>query len=331
MNRSTSRSAPRGSLAWLLVAVGLSGSTLVLGVGQVSAQEDEREDEPAEEHGAASSERPFPRARWRWTRADIGNYVTIGVGAATAGTMIGIGASGVVSPSRGGILFDDEARDAIRLGSENARMIARDVSDAFLALLTSAPVILDALVLGAWLHDDPDIALEIIIMHAEVITVTLGLQTIANIAASRERPYGRTCGGTGPDDLPMESFFCNSPDRYYSFFSGHTSQSFASAAVVCSAHMNMPLLGGGEAEVVPCVTGFAFAAMTGLLRMMGDQHYATDVITGAVMGTAIGFLVPWALHFAHARPTEEGETASGTDVAVTLVPTGNGASVLGIW
>ncbi|HBQ17388.1 MAG TPA: hypothetical protein DEF51_41765, partial [Myxococcales bacterium] len=90
-------------------------------------------------------------------------------------------------------------------------------------------------------------------------------------------------------------------DRFYSFFSGHTSQSFASAAVVCSAHMNMPLLGGGEVEAVPCVTGFAFAAATGLLRMMGDQHYATDVITGALVGTAVGFLLPWALHFAHER------------------------------
>ncbi len=274
-----------------------------------------------------SSRRPFPRVRWRWRRSDIGDYVTVGVGAATAGSMIGIGAAGAVTRTSGGILFDEDARNALRLSDETSRMIARDVSDGLLTLLTSAPVLLDALVLGAWLHDDPEIALELILIHAEVIAVTLGLQTIANIAASRERPYGRNCGATGPDGLPEGSFFCNSPDRYYSFFSGHTSQSFASAAVVCSAHMNMPLLGGGAADAVPCVTGMALAAVTGLLRVMGDMHYLTDVLTGAVMGTAVGFFLPWALHYAHGRS----EGSAAPDVRVSVVPTGTGASLVGIW
>jgi len=278
---------------------------------------------------ALAQEEAAPEVRWRWRSSDIGDYVTIGAGAAVAGTMIGIGASGVTTPSRGGILFDDDVRDAIRLDDEFARQIARDVSDGTLSLLTSAPILFDALVLAAWQHDDPEVALELILIHAEVIAVTLALQTTANIIASRERPYGQTCGGPSPDDLPEESFFCNSPDRFYSFFSGHTSQSFASAAVVCSAHMNLPLLGGGDIEALPCVTGFAFAAATGMLRIMGDQHYLTDVITGAVVGTAVGFLVPWALHFAHERL--EGEERAPGDVSWSLVPTGTGASVIGFW
>ncbi len=309
---------------WILLVVGHAGPAAAQEPSTQAAVEDEPE-------RAAPARRSTDAVRWRWRSSDIGDYVTIGIGAATAGTMIGIGASGVTTPSRGGILFDDDARGAIRLDDEFARQISRDVSDGFLTLLTSAPFLFDALVLGAWQHDDPQIALELILIHAEVIAVTLALQTTANIIASRERPYGQTCGGPSADDLPEESFFCNSPDRFYSFFSGHTSQSFASAAVVCSAHMNMPLLGGGEVEAVPCVTGFAFAAATGLLRMMGDQHYATDVITGALVGTAVGFLLPWALHFAHERREGEDDYAAHDDVAWALVPTGSGASVIGFW
>lgn len=287
-------------------------------------EQPERPEAEAPTHG-----RPFPRQRWRWARADVGNYVLMGLGAATAGAMIGVGASGVVSPTRGGVLFDEDARNAVRLSDRNARLIAQDVSDGLLSLMTAAPILFDALVLGAWLHEDPDIALELILIHAEVITVTLGLQTLANIVASRERPYGRTCGGPTDDDLPEGSFFCNSPDRFYSFFSGHTSQAFASAAVVCSAHMNMNLLGGGAADAIPCVTGFVFAAATGLLRMMGDMHYATDVLTGAIVGTTVGFLLPWALHFS--RPRAEPGATPPSDVRVTVVPTGAGASMFGIF
>ena len=34
----------------------------------------------------------------------------------------------------------------------------------------------------------------------------------------------------------------------------------------------------------------------GLLRIAADMHWATDVLTGAVMGTMVGILTPLCVH-----------------------------------
>ena len=39
--------------------------------------------------------------------------------------------------------------------------------------------------------------------------------------------------------------------------------------------------------------GFTGAALTGYFRMAGDEHWLTDVLASAAVGTGIGILVPW--------------------------------------
>ncbi len=285
--------------------------------------------EPEEPHDAM--EEPVHWHR-EWGRAGLANYAMMGATAAIALTNIIIG-SDEESPNRGRNDLDEGVRGALRLGVEQQRLIARDFSDGLLTAMTSTPILIDALVLAAWQHESEDAAVQMILIHAEVVAFTLALQTSANVLLSRERPYGRTCGGGGPDDLPGESFFCDSPDRFYSFFSGHTSQSFASAAVVCSFHMNMPLLGNGPENMIPCVTAMAGAAATGLLRIAGDMHYATDVLTGMAVGLTTGFMLPWLLHFGDhtgENAREGGESSSG-DPQVTFLPTPTGASLFGVF
>ncbi|MDB4987793.1 MAG: hypothetical protein JWN04_2971, partial [Myxococcaceae bacterium] len=49
--------------------------------------------------------------------------------------------------------------------------------------------------------------------------------------------------------------------------------------------------------------GVPLAALTGYLRLAADKHYFTDVLTGALVGSAVGFLVPWLhthVHDSHA-------------------------------
>jgi membrane-associated phospholipid phosphatase len=43
------------------------------------------------------------------------------------------------------------------------------------------------------------------------------------------------------------------------------------------------------------------AALTGYLRIAADKHYFTDVLVGAIVGSAIGVAVPY---FAH-RPSTD--------------------------
>jgi membrane-associated phospholipid phosphatase len=97
-------------------------------------------------------------------------------------------------------------------------------------------------------------------------------------------------------------------DDNVSFFSGHTSFTFALATgaglIAHRRHARLePLVWGG---------GFALAAAAGYLRIAADKHYATDVITGAVVGTATGLCVPFL---------------AGHDIDV--VPTGTGVALVG--
>jgi hypothetical protein len=39
-------------------------------------------------------------------------------------------------------------------------------------------------------------------------------------------------------------------------------------------------------------SGLTFATATGVLRVMSDQHYATDVLTGMAAGGVAGWLIP---------------------------------------
>ena len=100
-----------------------------------------------------------------------------------------------------------------------------------------------------------------------------------------------------------------------------------SAAVTCSHHLNLPLY-GEDTAAVPCATGFLMAGMTGALRMVGDKHYLTDVLVGAVVGTAVGFGLPYLFHYRHGSSLDEiDEDEPG--LSLSVVPTGLGASAVG--
>ena len=76
-----------------------------------------------------------------------------------------------------------------------------------------------------------------------------------------------------------------------SFPSGHTTMAFAGAAfttmVYCQCYP--------DSKWTYAVAGVSFglAALTGALRMASGNHFFTDVLAGAVLGTACGFAVPY--------------------------------------
>ncbi len=291
------------------------GVGLAVGFGPMSSAHAQAR--PARDDSEA--DRPGPRGApltWNpaWPTFSTGEWVATGAGIAALLT------SRVV-PVRathweGGILFDEGARDLLRVGGVSGRRWARDASDIGLIVTESWPFF-DAFVIAAWYRQSPEVARQQALISAEVLAVTAGMQSLVAALVSRERPYGRRCGSEG---LPDDSRDCDTRDRYYSYYSGHTSQAFAGAAVKCMHHAYTPLYGGGAGDDASCVAGFGIAAATALLRMGTDVHYASDVVTGALMGTATGLLLPWLLHYRHGAPTGSAEGWS-----FTLIPTGLGA------
>jgi membrane-associated phospholipid phosphatase len=65
------------------------------------------------------------------------------------------------------------------------------------------------------------------------------------------------------------------------------------------------------------------AATTATFRVVGDMHYASDVITGAIVGSLVGYGVP-LLHYAR----RDLGLRTGA-VRLQLVPSAGGAGVVG--
>lgn len=79
-------------------------------------------------------------------------------------------------------------------------------------------------------------------------------------------------------------------DARRSFFSRHTTLAFSSAVFLASVYSShYPR--SPRAKYVWC-GALAAASLVGYLRYESGAHYPTDIIAGAVVGSAVGYLVP---------------------------------------
>ncbi|MEY4510874.1 MAG: hypothetical protein RLZZ450_2996 [Pseudomonadota bacterium] len=117
----------------------------------------------------------------------------------------------------------------------------------------------------------------------ESFLLTANVTLLAKFSTARRRPFVKAGSEAQRDVLtgPQEDNI--------SFFSGHTSTTFALAV---AAGATASFRGYKYANVVWGV-GVPLAALTGYLSIAADRHYFTDVLTGALVGSAIGVLIPW--------------------------------------
>jgi len=225
---------------------------------------------------------------------------------------------------RGKNQFDESVRDSIGITDYEGGQWARDVSDVLLAISIMNPLLVDSLVVTYWYRQSEDVAAQMALITAEALGVASAFQGLTSGFTSRERPYGRNCGTSINPKLDD----CESSKRYRSFFSGHTALSFAGAGVSCSHHFRHRVYGNGVADALACTAALASAGVTGTMRVVGDQHYTTDVLMGAAVGTLSGLGVPWLLHYGPLARVATGPR-SGSALQLTLVPVENGLGVGG--
>ena len=259
-----------------------------------------------------------------WRRASATDLIVT----ATAGGVIL--ASQIVKPLppviQGPILFDDAVRNTLRLRSVDARGWAGDVSDVLLSLSITGPFLIDSLTTAWWYRGSKDVAQQMAVIDMETLAITAAVQGVTSDLIGRARPYTRICG---TPELPSNSLECQTFSQDRSFFSGHTALSFASASLVCQHHLEMHLFENGAADAMSCIGSMLTAGTTGTFRILSDNHYATDVLTGAVVGTTLGFALPWVLHY---KPHSATSTfTKQTGMTLQFVPTGFGAAAVGVF
>jgi membrane-associated phospholipid phosphatase len=192
----------------------------------------------------------------------------------------------------GGILFDDAARDALRLARREDRQLAATVSDDIYYALAAYPLLVDTAVVTWGVHGANDVAFQMMLINFESYALS-GAVAMTFEKLGRVRPMGRECA----KDPSYDGKCGNEGNLNASFLSGHTAIAFAGAGVTCAHHSHLPLYGNRVADIAACATAVSAATAAAVLRVMSDNHYASDVILGAGVGLFGGYVWPMLWHY----------------------------------
>lgn len=152
------------------------------------------------------------------------------------------------------------------------------ISDALVLGVLAAPA---ALMITAPGSREP---LTLGVMYAEVLLLGNGVTGMIKGAAKRPRPYVYNA------DPAIALERKQSKSARTSFPSGHTTNAFAAAVFLSTVYGRLH----PDSPARPWIWAGSLTAATavGVLRYEAGKHFPTDVLTGAAIGVAVGWLVP---------------------------------------
>lgn len=174
-------------------------------------------------------------------------------------TKVGVGAVAVA----GALLLDEDLREIVHRNTNDATRALAKAAGPFGAEYSFAT--LGAFYLaGKYLHDDraravAEDGLASSLIAAGVITPLLKATIGRRRPSQTDVTFARGDGGV-------------------SFPSGHTTQAFAVASVVAAHYDSLWIK----------AAAYGIAGLVGLSRMEQNEHYASDVLAGALIGVAVG-------------------------------------------
>lgn len=119
-------------------------------------------------------------------------------------------------------------------------------------------------------------------MYLQNILTTYSVSHLPKAMLKRYRPYSY--------NNEVEDEIRSRPAATLSFFSAHTSVSFASAVFISTTFNKY----NPDSNLTPYIwgTSLLIASAVGYLRYASGSHFPTDVIAGAIIGSVVGFLIP---------------------------------------
>ncbi|MCL2319657.1 MAG: phosphatase PAP2 family protein [Treponema sp.] len=140
------------------------------------------------------------------------------------------------------------------------------------------------------------------IMYAESAFLVFGTSEVLKNSIPRYRPYSYY------GDAPAGS----DTDYYKSFPSRHTAFAFMSAGFVTATFFTE--YPDSKWKIPLSAAAYTLAVGVGAGRIFSGNHFLSDVLAGAAIGSLYGYLIPWL----HERKKQDG---------VTLAPLPNGLIV----
>ncbi len=145
-------------------------------------------------------------------------------------------------------------------------------------------------------------------MYAETMLLAQGIKESIKLGVFRPRPY-MYFDGWPEKDVLKENDWCNS------FVSGHSTMSFTAATF--TAYTFWKYFPDSPWRFAVAGGCYALSTTIALLRVGAGCHFPTDILSGAVLGTVCGFVVPW-LHTLNAGKNNEGKG----DISLNALPLG---------
>jgi membrane-associated phospholipid phosphatase len=186
---------------------------------------------------------------------------------------------------------------------------ANTTSDVLLWSMVALPFAADALDVGLSRRTWAGWAVDAVVI-AQALLVNEAVNQLVKVTVQRPRPllYDRPSGDPSH----------GTADNHLSFYSGHTSNTFAAgmawAGTFARRHPTSPwrwaAFGGATLA----------GGTVGLMRVLAGKHFVTDVAVGALMGTAIGLGVPWLHERSAGKPSVVAWPAPGGALVVLDFP-----------
>ncbi len=266
--------------------VALAVLTLVLAASP-SARADVPDIPPADVPEPPAHHQP----RWdsAWSHNNAWDYSLAGIGAASIITY-----EVVLQPVRpplrwnGPVLFDTAARNALRTSNPDTQRTAEGVAWALWGVQLAYPVFVD--VPYAWSRYGRQLAADLFWQDAVTLTIAGAVDLGVRDLAGRSRPGAYDClqhGGSG---------CLNDVESTRSFPGGHTTNSTAATVLTCTQHLYTELYGRPWDQLV-CATTVASDLTLATLRVISDNHWASDQLAGIAFGALIGWGVPYVMHY----------------------------------
>lgn len=222
------------------------------------------------------------------------------------------------------ILFDEAIRNLTGGTTARTRSDAATASWVLWFAEMGYPLLVD--VPFAWLRYGKAAAWDLFWQDAVTLSVSAAVDIAIRDAVGRVRPGNYECLEQGGTDC------LNGPEATRSFPSGHFTETSTATALICTQHMKMHLY-GDPADAMTCAAAITADLTVGTLRIVADDHWASDVIAGGAFGFLFGWGIPTLLHLhGHAKPDAPSGTASPLVAPVPLVlDRGGGLAAVGLF
>lgn len=145
------------------------------------------------------------------------------------------------------------------------------------------------------------------VMYVETLGLAYGVDSLLKSAVVRYRPYAYS--SSTPADFSDSEITASFP-------SSHATLAFS--AVVFTGYVLHELNPDSNLKVWVWAAGLGVAAVVSTLRVASGDHFVSDVVAGAVVGAASGFLVPFLHERLHAIKTESSDAVSSVELSPTV-------------